>query len=275
MHNGESFRDVFNPSRAYAITKAIGGNVRQVKQALQNLLDNDELIVVLNNINSSLVSNDTRCQMTVLNDTSKVVSNDTKEVSYNTSEVSYNTKYVSNDTTPHDNNNIYNNIDNNNINNTDNNNRQDNNRQDTSCYYPTFHRYNKNEEMFLRAFGKRPRTQEDILEFHEAFKQATEEVSVELLVECATLAVEALRAKDGDTRYLRRPNVWLADRTYQDFINKAKAKVKERKAYTFAPITLPTVGGGYEPTQEEARAYIESRNRYWEQQMAQRKEQAQ
>lgn len=83
-------------------------------------------------------------------------------------------------------------------------------------------RHTKEEEAFLKVFCKRPR---DHAAFNEAFAEAVAEVGLPLLTECARLAVESQRAKDGDTQKLRRPETWLQDRGWEDFKGQAENAV--------------------------------------------------
>lgn len=242
MHNGQDFAEMFNPKNAYAYTKAIGGNVRQVKQALEKLSSNNVLIEVLNNTSQVSFNTNVKCQMTpseVSNDTSRVL-NDTQCVSNDTSQD--NNIYINN------NNNI------NNINNNTHTQARESEQPRVVCTNPnidmssnyyrddryarlsrwknTIPNFSEDEEKFLTVFGKRPRLHEDVQEFHRAFAQALEDVKdLEVLVECAKIAVEVKREKDGDTQMLSRPNVWLSDRAYVDYIKRARDAVKQRSIF--------------------------------------------
>ena len=83
------------------------------------------------------------------------------------------------------------------------------------------------QRAFIKAFCKRPK---DYVLFNEAYAEAIKEVKPDVLEECARLAVEYQRKTDGDSQKLRRPENWLADRAWMDFVAQAKRTVKERRA---------------------------------------------
>lgn len=81
--------------------------------------------------------------------------------------------------------------------------------------------FSQEENVFLAAYGKKPRSPEG---FREAFAEAVGLYPVEALAACAALYVEALRDRDGSTRYQQTPERWLSDRGYADYLGKASRR---------------------------------------------------
>lgn len=93
----------------------------------------------------------------------------------------------------------------------------------------------KEQRAFIKAFCKRPK---DYVLFKDSYAEAVKEVKPEVLEECARLAVEHQRKTDGDSQKLRRPETWLADRAWLDFVAQAKRNVKDRNAINESKLSL-------------------------------------
>lgn len=87
----------------------------------------------------------------------------------------------------------------------------------------------QSENEFLKAYGKRPITSEGFFTFIEAFKDISGEVGLDVLTECAKLEVAHVRGENsGSSQKLRRPELWLTDGGYQDWLPEAEKRVNAR-----------------------------------------------
>lgn len=82
--------------------------------------------------------------------------------------------------------------------------------------------YTEGEEAFLDQYGKKPK---DVREFRRAYQLALNSVkgNDRLLANCAKLAVKAYVNKDGDCRFMPRPEQWLADNGWRPYECEARS----------------------------------------------------
>ena len=91
------------------------------------------------------------------------------------------------------------------------------------------------ERDFLKTYGKQPLTNDAFNQFVTAFSEAVQDVGLQRLVECARMEVENVRAENGgSSQKLRRPEVWLADLAYRDWLTKIPATPNQPTASTDA-----------------------------------------
>ena len=80
------------------------------------------------------------------------------------------------------------------------------------------------ERDFLKTYGKQPLTNDAFNQFVTAFSEAVQDVGLQRLIECARMEVENVRAENGgSSQKLRRPEVWLTDLAYRDWLSKIPA----------------------------------------------------
>ena len=91
------------------------------------------------------------------------------------------------------------------------------------------------ERDFLKTYGKQPLTNDAFNAFVTAFSEAVQDVGLQRLIECARMEVENVRAENGgSSQKLRRPEVWLADLAYRDWLSKIPATTNQPTASTDA-----------------------------------------
>ena len=84
--------------------------------------------------------------------------------------------------------------------------------------------FTPDERDFLKTYGKQPLTNDAFNAFVTAFSEAVQDVGLQRLIECARMEVENVRAENGgSSQKLRRPEVWLADLAYRDWLSKIPA----------------------------------------------------
>lgn len=82
--------------------------------------------------------------------------------------------------------------------------------------------YTEGEEAFLDQYGKKPK---DVREFRRAYQVALNSVkgNDRVLANCAKLAVKAYVNKDGDCRFMPRPEQWLSDNGWRPYECEARS----------------------------------------------------
>ena len=95
--------------------------------------------------------------------------------------------------------------------------------------------FTPDERDFLKTYGKQPLTNDAFNAFVTAFSEAVQDVGLQRLIECARMEVENVRAENGgSSQKLRRPEVWLADLAYRDWLPKIPSTPNQPTASTDA-----------------------------------------
>lgn len=95
---------------------------------------------------------------------------------------------------------------------------------------PTVNQYTKEEESFLNVWGKKPRNKSEIEAFKEVFKRACDEVGdADVVTKSADIFLKAMIADEGSNRFQKRPQNWLDDCDYRQYLEQARRVTRSKQ----------------------------------------------